>query len=630
MRPGSPSSPAVTIRAPSASCRPCAVPRCRVPSMALVDEVAALARRGVTEVTLLGQNVNSYGRDLTRRRPLFAELLRAVGAVEGIRRVRFTSPHPKDLRPETIAAMAETPAVCNHLHLPLQSGSDRVLAAMRRGYTADRYLARLRAARTAMPDLAVTTDLIVGFPGEGDDDFERTLEVVAEAAYDSAYTFVFSPRPGHSGRGHGRPVRGARGGGRAVRPPAGGGRAVGPRRPPGADRAHRGGHRRGPSKRDPTTTTGRTSPEQAGPLPPAGASPGAAGSYAEVRGHRGRPAPPGRASGWPPPPRRPTGVGSPWPADDGGHRDGPGRVRRRRGRPWRWSGSRPPASRPPPSRWPGRPPPRRGRHPSSWCRSTPWPSTAGMDIGTDKPGRGRPRRGALPPGRHRRPGPRTSRCGRSRSAAADALGGVAERGHRAVLVGGTGLYLRAVVDHLDFPAGSRRWLPAWRPISRPPGRRAPTQRRRHVAGLHRRLGGARPAGGRPHGAGQRASRPPGARGDPRVGTAVLLLRARARALPAHAGGDGRHPARPRPTSTRRIDERLERQMDAGFLDEVTRTRRPARRSVAHGAPGTRLPRAARPPRGRRPAGRGAGRGRAAAPAPSPAASGPGSAATPAS
>ena len=156
----------------------------------------ALAGRGVTEVTLLGQNVNSYGRDLTRRRPLFADLLRSVGAVEGIRRVRFTSPHPKDLRPETIAAMAETAEVCNHLHLPLQSGSDAVLAAMRRGYTAERYLARLAEARAAIPDLAVTTDLIVGFPGESEDDFERTLEVAAEAAYDSAYTFIFSPRPG--------------------------------------------------------------------------------------------------------------------------------------------------------------------------------------------------------------------------------------------------------------------------------------------------------------------------------------------------------------------------------------------------------------------------------------------------
>ena len=131
-----------------------------------------------------------------RVRPLFADLLRAVGAVDGIRRVRYTSPHPKDLRPETIAAMAEVPEVCEHLHLPLQAGSDRVLAAMHRGYTAERYLERLAAARAAMPDLAVTTDIIVGFPGETDDDFERTLEVTAEAGYDSAYTFVYSPRPG--------------------------------------------------------------------------------------------------------------------------------------------------------------------------------------------------------------------------------------------------------------------------------------------------------------------------------------------------------------------------------------------------------------------------------------------------
>ena len=131
-----------------------------------------------------------------RERPLFADLLRAVGAIEGVERIRFTSPHPKDLRPETIAAMAETPAVCEQLHLPLQSGSDRVLRAMRRGYTASRYLERLAAARAAIDDLAVTTDIIVGFPGETDADFDETLEVTAEAAYDSAYTFIFSPRPG--------------------------------------------------------------------------------------------------------------------------------------------------------------------------------------------------------------------------------------------------------------------------------------------------------------------------------------------------------------------------------------------------------------------------------------------------
>ncbi len=183
------------------SCAFCIVPQVRGAEVSrpyddIVAEVANLSARGVTEVTLLGQNVNSYGRDLTRRRPLFAQLLRSVGAVDGVRRVRYTSPHPKDLRPETIAAMAETPSVCEHLHLPLQSGSDRVLSAMRRGYRAERYLSRLSAARAAITDLAVTTDIIVGFPGETDDDFERTLEVAAEAGYDSAYTFIFSPRPG--------------------------------------------------------------------------------------------------------------------------------------------------------------------------------------------------------------------------------------------------------------------------------------------------------------------------------------------------------------------------------------------------------------------------------------------------
>jgi tRNA-2-methylthio-N6-dimethylallyladenosine synthase len=193
------------------SCAFCIVPAVRGREISrpfddIVGEVRALAADGVTEVTLLGQNVNSYGRDLTlarrragesvRVRPLFADLLRAVGAVDGIRRVRYTSPHPKDLRPETIAAMAEVREVCEHLHLPLQAGSDRVLAAMHRGYTAERYLERLAAARAAMPDLAVTTDIIVGFPGETDDDFERTLEVAAEAGYDSAYTFIYSPRPG--------------------------------------------------------------------------------------------------------------------------------------------------------------------------------------------------------------------------------------------------------------------------------------------------------------------------------------------------------------------------------------------------------------------------------------------------
>ena len=164
----------------------------------ILAEVEALARDGVTEVSLLGQNVNSYGRDLEAGQwsPRFAELLHEIDAIDGIRRIRFTSPHPKDLRPETIEAMATCEAVCEHLHLPLQSGSDRVLARMHRGYTAERYLGRLEAARTAVPDLAVTTDIIVGFPGESDADFEATLAVVGAARYDAAYTFVYSPRPG--------------------------------------------------------------------------------------------------------------------------------------------------------------------------------------------------------------------------------------------------------------------------------------------------------------------------------------------------------------------------------------------------------------------------------------------------
>ncbi len=183
------------------TCAYCIVPSVRGgeisrPLADLVQEATMLAASGVSELTVLGQNVNSYGRDITKRGPLFADLLRALGDVAGIERIRFTSPHPKDLRPETITAMAETPAVCPQLHLPLQSGSNRVLSAMRRGYTAERYMQRLSAARGALEDLAVTTDLIVGFPGETDAEFDETLAVVAEAQFDSAYTFIFSPRPG--------------------------------------------------------------------------------------------------------------------------------------------------------------------------------------------------------------------------------------------------------------------------------------------------------------------------------------------------------------------------------------------------------------------------------------------------
>jgi tRNA-2-methylthio-N6-dimethylallyladenosine synthase len=159
----------------------------------VVAEVERLAAEGVREVTLLGQNVNSYGRDVGSS---FAELLRAIDAIEGIERIRFTSPHPKDFRSDVIAAMTECPAVCEHAHLPLQSGSTRVLKAMRRTYSRERYMRLVRELRGAIPDLALTTDIIVGFPGETEDEFLETLEVVAEVGFDGAFTFVYSPRAG--------------------------------------------------------------------------------------------------------------------------------------------------------------------------------------------------------------------------------------------------------------------------------------------------------------------------------------------------------------------------------------------------------------------------------------------------
>ncbi len=193
------------------SCGFCIVPKVRGKEVSreiddIVKEVEQLACKGVKEVVLLGQNVNSYGRDLSlkmrekdelvRIKPLFAQLLRKVGSISGIKRVRFTSPHPKDLRAETVLAIAETKSVCEQLHLPVQSGSDRVLSAMRRGYSVDKYLERLNFARHEIEDLAVTTDIIVGYPGEREEDFAQTLDLMTEAKFDSAYTFIFSPRDG--------------------------------------------------------------------------------------------------------------------------------------------------------------------------------------------------------------------------------------------------------------------------------------------------------------------------------------------------------------------------------------------------------------------------------------------------
>jgi tRNA-2-methylthio-N6-dimethylallyladenosine synthase len=161
----------------------------------IVAEVTALAREGVREITLLGQNVTSWGRDLAPAlRTDFGELLRACDAIDGIERIRFTSPHPKDFRGPVIAAVAECDAVCEHVHLPLQSGSSRILKRMRRTYDRERYVRLVERLRSAIPDLALGTDLIVGFPGETEDDFEQTLEVVEEVGYDSAFTFIFSPR----------------------------------------------------------------------------------------------------------------------------------------------------------------------------------------------------------------------------------------------------------------------------------------------------------------------------------------------------------------------------------------------------------------------------------------------------
>ena len=181
-------------------CSYCIVPSTRGrevsrPPDELIAEVAGLAADGVREVTLLGQNVNSYGRDLPReRRITFAQLLAEVDAVDGIERIRYTSPHPKDMRDDVIRAHAELPALCEHIHLPLQSGSSAVLKRMRRTYTRERYLDRVALIREHVPDCALTTDIIVGFPGETEADFAQTLEVAEQVGYDGAFTFIYSPR----------------------------------------------------------------------------------------------------------------------------------------------------------------------------------------------------------------------------------------------------------------------------------------------------------------------------------------------------------------------------------------------------------------------------------------------------
>ena len=182
-------------------CSYCIVPSTRGreasrPLDALVAEVGRLADAGVREVTLLGQNVNAWGRDLRPRRSTFSELLGALDGIEGIERIRYTSPHPKDMREDVIEAHASLPAVCEHIHLPLQSGSSRVLKRMRRTYDRARYMDRVAMIRERLPDCAITTDIIVGFPGEEEEDFAETLEVAEAVGFDGAFTFLFSPRRG--------------------------------------------------------------------------------------------------------------------------------------------------------------------------------------------------------------------------------------------------------------------------------------------------------------------------------------------------------------------------------------------------------------------------------------------------
>jgi tRNA-2-methylthio-N6-dimethylallyladenosine synthase len=184
------------------ACSYCIVPSTRGrdvgrPLETLVADVERMAAEGVTEVTLLGQNVNAYGRDLARRgfpRANFADLLTAVDAIDGIRRIRYTSPHPQDMKEDVIRAHAELASLCEHVHLPLQSGSTDVLKRMRRTYTRERYLDRVALLREHVRDVALTTDVIVGFPGETEADFEQTLSLCEEVAYDGAFTFVYSPR----------------------------------------------------------------------------------------------------------------------------------------------------------------------------------------------------------------------------------------------------------------------------------------------------------------------------------------------------------------------------------------------------------------------------------------------------
>jgi tRNA-2-methylthio-N6-dimethylallyladenosine synthase len=185
----------------NSACSYCIVPSTRGREVSrplddLLAQTRGMVEDGVREVTLLGQNVNSYGRDLRPARASFAQLLGELDAIEGLERIRYTSPHPKDMREDVVRAHAELASLCEHIHLPLQSGSSRILRAMRRTYDRERYLDRVAMIREQIPDVALTTDIIVGFPGETESDFDETLSVAEQVGYDGAFTFVFSPRRG--------------------------------------------------------------------------------------------------------------------------------------------------------------------------------------------------------------------------------------------------------------------------------------------------------------------------------------------------------------------------------------------------------------------------------------------------
>ena len=417
--------------------------------------------------------------------------------------------------------MAETPAVCEHLHLPLQSGSDRVLAAMRRGYTAERYLDRLAAARAAIPDLAVTTDIIVGLPRRDRGRLRADPRGGGRGRVRQRLHLHLLAPSGDPGGGHDRRVRPRRGGGRAFRTAPGGGRALGPGPPPGPDRPDRGGHGRGPEQAGPGGGHRADPPEQAGPFPPAGGP-----------GRRPAPTPTCTITGAAPHHLRGELV----------ERDGP-------------------AS--PPGPHPRRPPAERRR-----CRRTvpgvrPWPSVGptasgksalalalarrvgralelvsvdsmsvyrGMDIGTAKPTPSERAAVPPPPGRPGRPGRGVHRP--AIPAGGPPPGRHRRRGHRALLVGGTGLYLRAVVDDLELPG--RCPTVAARP--REPRPTAPSGSRRAPL---RPAGGARPGGRHPHRARPTAAGWSGPSRSPSDRAGRSLVRPRPGALPADAGRPGR-------------------------------------------------------------------------------------------